>query len=1415
MPKKGERSEKRRKKYEELQKTLNNTGIRRWEKLSEQEREGLQNIKDLVTRMAEYTDPEKPRRITREEMEDLVKEYQKTLSSMEKMESFHDRDDFKKLRRIMGKDMKVFYDALSQKKDQQEFDIVDLYDASRSLLVEVDEKTIEKTGGNISQRLHIQTKDENGNDIDGYFTVHEEPFVYDEQMEKLTGSLVTDGQMDKEFVRYLVEYEFEEQGQTELCKLRTKYTKNTDKTGEIAATYRSHAAYRKGIRKTIGADIKNYAALKGYAQGSKEYAALEHTADMLTKDTAATDKLLDAVYSGFQISNKRNVYEGYGIEPGARVDMRNTAMTTCAQVLGLEKSIAPSRSMRVKIGEKTYKGTFMDTAKGYDLKKVEPGADILDVAPADLQHNVKLIKSVANLQILDFLCGNVDRHSGNLSYITKKVKNEDGEEITVLDDVQGFDNDTSFLAYHGGLREANMSAVPFSNMLIIPKETAEIIVNTDPVLLAGLLTGNDLTPKELSNTVKRIESAQKEIRRGMEYSEAHPDALLSTRRIKVVTDEQIAKLNFYEDLCNYQKYGLKEPEGGAINLFARVYKEFTYTPMDERLLSDYLRDIMIGTDTLVHEAKQIEENLTTDAGAMAELAAQDKNDQAFSELCKSMQSGLNMIARTSHKMVVPSNGDWGINSSLKSLRKNADDLAAKSDAFAKEQQKKVDSLAEDAPGRELEIKKLNAVKAFSEKAQALKQQYEKVAGYQPKLKKYRDSKAARIRACEKKLKAKYTKENPKAAAQKEKKNPKEAPGKDADKEAKAKLMKRKMLEKVRAEEKAVSEKAEVLRKALSKGVDQYVETLEQFKNTQGKDKDQVSVEAKALKRHMNLVVTGKRTHESVCKMFAEYKAKYYADLGREAETAGQGLVSEKPVEAGYPDMGPVKYDKNAVAYVAKKVALLKNEEKEKKLQRAEKLFAEIESDEAKRKKHLDDAVKKSGRKAEFQQGEDCLKANFPQKIIVEMDAESGQIEVRISPMLTAEWDAAKRNFDKTVSKDRETCRENQNILMTTEKPAEAAKAFAKLIVYSEHADDLTVDMFKNANDPQMARRQNAIKTGQRELLELPDLEFYLEDVIQQTKDNPQLRQDKLGSVEKARAGWKSYQYEMTTLRKQVTNNRDALITGDQDNLSIDQIQELCRQKAEEMPEINNLKLDRNMRDAANKVALCFVAGKGAKRMFFGKGTDWKNEDQKNMRPLQAQNDGTYRLSEVNIAIRQMRDNLLQDEIFLRTLKNGGNLSDLYDQYKKNVRDSINEKIREQEAKQKDKSKSQQPVKGDIEISQKDVEYMKKTIAELDTLYKSGGKFRSDYMKNLVASMNSFVSEAEEGKKIGDKVVMKKATVEAVRDKALTYYNKRQGTFFNPVTDRGKARLEVVENLVRKTDKMAQAPAAQKEKAKAK
>lgn len=47
-----------------------------------------------------------------------------------------------------------------------------------------------------------------------------------------------------------------------------------------------------------------------------------------------------------------------GINPGDNIDKRNSAMTAMANLLGVGDVIAPSVSLKVKVGDKTMTGTF-------------------------------------------------------------------------------------------------------------------------------------------------------------------------------------------------------------------------------------------------------------------------------------------------------------------------------------------------------------------------------------------------------------------------------------------------------------------------------------------------------------------------------------------------------------------------------------------------------------------------------------------------------------------------------------------------------------------------------------------------------------------------------------------------------------------------------------------------------------------------------------------------------------------------------------------------------------------------------------------------------------------------------------------------------------------------------------------------
>lgn len=101
---------------------------------------------------------------------------------------------------------------------------------------------------------------------------------------------------------------------------------------------------------------------------------------------------------------------------GSRLDNRNAAMSAVADLLGMPNVIARSKPMRIvdKDGN-VIEGTFMEAVKGYDFKNLPPEA--ARITPAAIQNtDGKAFRDLANLQVLDYICGNYDRHYANMFY---------------------------------------------------------------------------------------------------------------------------------------------------------------------------------------------------------------------------------------------------------------------------------------------------------------------------------------------------------------------------------------------------------------------------------------------------------------------------------------------------------------------------------------------------------------------------------------------------------------------------------------------------------------------------------------------------------------------------------------------------------------------------------------------------------------------------------------------------------------------------------------------------------------------------------------------------------------------------------------------------------------------------------------
>ena len=291
---------------------------------------------------------------------------------------------------------------------------------------------------------------------------------------------------------------------------------------------------------------------------------------------SVTVQLNSALFAyGTQILNNNVIAR---IHDGARMDSRNAAMSAVAELLNVPKLLAKSVPMKVidKDGNEI-EGTFMMAAKGVDLGNLKQedagyGAKSLEGDPG------KAMRSLADLQVLDYICGNTDRHAKNLTY----QFDEEGNFVGV----QGFDNDTAF----GTIDPKTGDYVSFfpmlENMKGISRSMYDRLCQITPEMLKFSLRGFGLSEQELDAAAKRLQNVKEAAQKGMEYYtrreadrkagrpvEAEGQTFVGSH-LRVMKDEEWKDVS-WEDLKTTYSYrrlenGRWKREETAGNLFTRA-----------------------------------------------------------------------------------------------------------------------------------------------------------------------------------------------------------------------------------------------------------------------------------------------------------------------------------------------------------------------------------------------------------------------------------------------------------------------------------------------------------------------------------------------------------------------------------------------------------------------------------------------------------------------------------------------------------------------------------------------------------------------------------------------------------------------------------------------------------------------------
>lgn len=353
-----------------------------------------------------------------------------------------------------------------------------------------------------------------------------------------------------------------------------------------------------------------------------------------------------------------------------RVDTRNAAMSTMATLLGRPELICRAVPMNVVMDGKTVEGTFMELAVGVDPN--HPLAEVRNYNP-NKDRSPEALRAIADMQVIDYVCGNVDRHGHNFFY--QFSRNGVGLHLT---GIQGIDNDSSFGNIRNPYTDNANRLIGTDNMKVITASMAARLENTSHEMLRFALRGHHLSETSINSACRRLDHLKNCIAAGRtEYAKPENAAALSKDPaffkegfIRVVPDDA------FDDLSLSRLAGKPKKQNGkrGDNLFNTV-QDFSLR-FDRAVFSQDTPDFTGNASRFSKDA------MRANAAAVKKLVDKMKSATNFrgtSEAYKTMQTSLEALGKLygeTAKQLPDFDSVLAINKALARLRKDCGDYLA-------------------------------------------------------------------------------------------------------------------------------------------------------------------------------------------------------------------------------------------------------------------------------------------------------------------------------------------------------------------------------------------------------------------------------------------------------------------------------------------------------------------------------------------------------------------------------------------------------------------------------------------------------------------------------------------------------------------------------------------------------------------
>lgn len=252
--------------------------------------------------------------------------------------------------------------------------------------------------------------------------------------------------------------------------------------------------------------------LENWKNGLKKLGIEQEKYASVLKDEKGIEELYGLGKEIESFDNAKSVYKMATVDENTVIGSRNVAMSAVATRLGKPELLAKAVHASVVIDGTVKNGIFMNYADGKLVDEILPDNPEIGGAEVDFE-TPELMESMADLQVLDYICGNIDRHSGNLAFLVEK--NENG--IPQIKGVQGIDNDLSFGARNQEMDLKNMSSP--DELGAVSEQMAKKILDLSQERLISLLAEHGMKTEEIEAAWERVETLQTKIREGQAYYE--------------------------------------------------------------------------------------------------------------------------------------------------------------------------------------------------------------------------------------------------------------------------------------------------------------------------------------------------------------------------------------------------------------------------------------------------------------------------------------------------------------------------------------------------------------------------------------------------------------------------------------------------------------------------------------------------------------------------------------------------------------------------------------------------------------------------------------------------------------------------------------------------------------------------------